>query len=135
MADLGFLGVGAFGALMMGFLVAFLISAVLFYIYTAITLMFIAKKTKTTNGWMAWIPILNIYLMTKIGKVSPATLLVLVIPFIPIVNFLSGLVFAVMIVIWWWKIAEACKKPGWWGILMLVPVVNLIIMGILAWGK
>jgi hypothetical protein len=35
-------------------------------------------------------------------------------------------------VILWWKISEARGKPGWWGLLLMVPVVNFIIPGILA---
>lgn len=126
---------GAFLAAIVGFLAVFLIGVLIFYIYSALVLMAIAKKTKTPNGWMAWVPVLNIYLMTKIGKVSPWTMLGLLIVFIPFLNYIAGIVMMVLVVIWWWKIAEACKKPGWWGILMLIPIVNLIIMGILAWGK
>ncbi|MGM5483956.1 MAG: hypothetical protein ACQER9_03505 [Nanobdellota archaeon] len=49
------------------FLIAlFLILAI--YIFTSWALMSIASKTKTENKWMAWIPILNVYLMTQIGK-------------------------------------------------------------------
>ena len=33
----------------------------------------------------------------------------------------------------WWKIAEAMQKPGWAAFLMPVPVLNLIVMGVIAW--
>jgi len=26
------------------------------------------------------------------------------------------------------------RKPGWWGILIIIPVVNLIVPGYLAWS-
>ena len=32
------------------------------------------------------------------------------------------------------KIAEAVGKPNWWGILMIVPVVNLVVPGYLAFS-
>ncbi len=36
---------------------------------------------------------------------------------------------------WWWKIAEVRNRPGWWGILIIfVPIVNLVLMGMLAWS-
>ena len=35
---------------------------------------------------------------------------------------------------YWWKIAEARQKPGWYGLLMMVPIVNFVVMGMLAWG-
>jgi hypothetical protein len=31
-------------------------------------------------------------------------------------------------------IAEARGKPGWWGILMLVPLVNIVILCLLAFS-
>ncbi len=95
-----------------------------FYIYAALTLQAIAKRTNTENGWLAWIPIANIILMLNIAK-KPIWWIVLC--FIPLVNI-------VIIVIIWMEIAVACKKPNWWGILTLIPIVNLIIMGMLAWA-
>ena len=64
---------------------------ILIYAYMAYSLQTIANKTGTENGWMAWIPILNIYLMCKIAG-----------------------------------------KPGWWVLLFLIPLVNLVI-GIIIW--
>lgn len=131
----GNLGMAGLWAAIAGFLLLFFVVAVAFYIYSAFVLMAIAKKTKTPNEWMAWIPILNIYLMTQIGKTPVWTMWGLLIFLIPLFNYLSGPVTIVLVAYWWWKIAEACKKPGWWGILMVIPIVNLIFMGILAWGK
>jgi hypothetical protein len=74
----------------------------------------------------------NIYLLTKIGKVSPLTMLSLLAVFIPAVG---GLIIGGFTVYWWWNVAEKRKYPGWYGILMIVPITNLIIMGILAWSK
>jgi hypothetical protein len=103
-----------------------------FYIYGALALMYIAKRTDTANAWLAWIPIANLYLMLKIGKLHWAWIFVI---FLPIIPLLGSLLMAVAMVYIWWKIAEARNKPGWWGILMLIPIVNLILMGILAWGE
>lgn len=102
------------------------------YIYIAIALSVLAKKTKTPNGWLAWIPIANFYLVTQIAKVSGLWTLALLAGFIPIVGgwFLLG------VCIWlFWRIAEMRKLPGWISILMIVPIVNLIVLGILAWSK
>ena len=92
------------------------------YVYMAVCLMMIANKTGTANSWMAWIPILNIYLMCKVAG-KPGWWLILFL--IPIVNI-------VITIIVWMKISEARKKPGWLGILMIFPFINLIIPGILA---
>lgn len=124
-------GAGALAALS-ALLFVFVIIALAVYIYIAVALMAIAKKTKTKNGWLAFIPIANIYLMTQIGKVSGWWTLGILAGFIPLIGSLA--VAALMIYLWW-LIAEKVGKPGWWGILMIIPVVNLILIGIMAWGK
>jgi uncharacterized membrane protein YhaH (DUF805 family) len=86
--------------------------------------MTIANKTGTTNAWLAWIPIANIYLMCKVAG-KPGWWLILF--FIPIVNIVINIIV-------WMKISEARNKPGWLGILMIIPFVNLIIPGILAFA-
>lgn len=102
------------------------------YVYSALALMTIAKKTNTPNAWLAWIPIANLYLMTQIAKVPWWTFLVIFLAWIPIV----GTLLMLGVMIWWfWKISEARKRPGWWSILMLIPIVNLIILGMLAWTE
>jgi len=123
-----FAGLALVGFVMIVALVVFAI----FYVYMALALMAIAKKTKTPNGWLAWIPIANIYLMTKIGKVPAWTMLGLLALFLP---FVGGIVIMALNVYWWWKIAEARDRAGWLGLLMLVPVANVIIPGYLAWSK
>lgn len=109
-----------------------LIITIVVYIYFAIALMTIAKKTKTPNGWLAFVPIANIYLMTQIAGLPAWYTLAILLPIIPL---LGGLAMLVVMVYFWWKIAEAINKPGWWGILIIIPIVNLIIIGIMAWGK
>jgi hypothetical protein len=104
-------------------LVFFLFFAVL-YVYMALALSTIAKKTNTENPWLAWIPIVNIVLMLNIAK-KPIWWIILC--FVPLVNI-------VILIIVWMAIAEARGKPNWWGILMIVPFVNLIVPGYLAWA-
>jgi uncharacterized membrane protein YhaH (DUF805 family) len=109
-----------------GSLIVTLAIVLVVYVYYAYSLMTIADKTSTGGGWMAWVPILNIYLMCKVAG-KPAWWL-LVIMFIPIVNL-------VMIVILWMRIAEARGFPSWWGVLMIVPVINFIVPGYLAFAE
>ena len=101
------------------------------YIYMAYALMTIAQKTKTKDSWLAWIPIANLYLMTQIAKVEWWTfLIVLVAGLIPF-----GFLVSSGIMIWWWRnIAKRRNKPGWISLLLLIPIVNLIVMGIIAWS-
>ena len=102
------------------------------YIYMSIALMTIANKTKTPNAWLAWIPIVNFFLMAQIGKVPWWTALIAILS--GIVPAIGGLIFLAMWIWWWWKIAEARKKPGWFSILTILPIVNLIIIGVIAWA-
>lgn len=98
------------------------LSGIVGYVWIALCLYIIAKKTNTENPWLAWIPVANIVLACQIaGKPWWWVFLFL----IPIVNIVLGIL--VM-----WKICEVRNKPGWLALLMLVPVANLIIPGILA---
>ena len=48
--------------------------------------------------------------------------------FIPIVNIIISIIV-------WMAVAEARGKPNWIGILMIVPFVNIIIPGYLAFSQ
>ena len=102
----------------------FFLIALAFYVYMALALMTIAKKTNTENAWLAWIPIVNIFLMLNIAKKPLWWFILCLIPFVNIVIF----------IILWMAVAEARGKPSWWGILIIVPFVNLIVPGYLAWS-
>lgn len=93
------------------------------YAYSAYSLQTIAKKTKTKDEWLAWIPFANLYLITRIAKKSGWWVVLLIIP-------LVNLVFLGII---WWDIAKIRNKPGWLGILMVIPFLNFIAIGILAY--
>ncbi len=102
------------------------------YVYMAIALQTMAKKTNTKNSWLAWIPIANVYLMTQIAGISGWYTLTVLLLIIPLVGYIAML----GVMIWfWWKIAEAVKKPGWLGILIIIPFVNLVVIGYLAFSK
>ncbi|MDD5569129.1 MAG: DUF5684 domain-containing protein [Candidatus Pacebacteria bacterium] len=100
----------------------FLLVWLALYIYMAISLQVIAKKTGTSNEWMAWVPILNILLMINIAQ-KPWWWIFLFL--IPIVN----LVIAIIIFM---AIAERRGKPNWVGLLIIVPIVGIAIPGYLA---
>lgn len=116
---------GVAGAALAGatFLMLLVVFAVL-YVYLALAVQTIAKKTNTENAWLAWIPIANIILLLNIAK-KPLWWFLLCL--IPLVN----IVISIMV---WMAVAEARGKPNWWGILLIVPVVNLIVPGYLAWA-
>ena len=114
-------------ALLSGLLFFILIFAAVFYVYFALALQTIAKKTNTENAWLAWIPIVNVILLLNIAK-KPIWWIVFFI--VPILN-IAGIVIGIIL---WMRIAEVRGRPGWWGILMIVPIANLVILGLLAWS-
>jgi len=116
-AALGFAALGVF-------MLVFLVIGLAIYVYIALSLSTIAKKTNTENPWMAWIPIVNIYLMVMIAKKEWWWLLLCFVPFLNIVIY----------IILWMAIAERRGKPNWWGILIIVPLVGVIVPGYLAWS-
>lgn len=95
------------------------------YIYIALCLQNIARKTDTPNGWLAWIPIANLYLLCKLGG-KPGWWLILL--FIPIVNIIIQFIV-------WIGIANQRNKPVWLGVVWFIPVLNLITTGILAFSE
>jgi len=111
-------------AIFAGVMIFTLIISLAFYIYIAIALMKIAKKAGVSNGWFAWVPILNVILMLQIARKPMWWLLMF---FIPVIN----IVFTVLV---WMEIAKAVGKPEWWGILTIVPFVNIIVPGYLAFS-
>ena len=123
-------GLGGLGAAALGFGLLVLLAL---YIYYALALMTIARKLKTEPAWLAWIPLANVYLVWKISK-TPTWSGILwivgaVLSWVPLV----GLLPAAMMIFWFWKIAEMRNYPGWISILLLVPLANLVVPGLLAW--
>lgn len=116
---------GAAGAgLLAGILLFELILGAVGYIYVALALQTIANKTNTANAWLAWIPLVNIFLMVNIAQKPGWWFILCLIPFVNIVMF----------IIIWMAIAERRGKPSWWGIMLIVPVMNIIMPGYLAWS-
>ncbi|OGF48232.1 MAG: hypothetical protein A2231_04305 [Candidatus Firestonebacteria bacterium RIFOXYA2_FULL_40_8] len=116
---------GGMMAMMGAFFVFFLFLGIAVYVFMAICLQTIAKKTNTENAWLAWIPVANIFLVANIAK-KPVWWAILC--FIPIINIVAGIVLAI-------GVAEARGKESWMGILMIIPGVNLIVLGYLAFSN
>ncbi len=106
----------------LAWLIFMLISGVLFYGYYAITLMMIARKTKTPGAGLAWLPILNLFLMCQIGRRSGWWILLCLVPLINL--------FALAVI--WMSIAEMSGKPAWIGAIAIIPLVGLLIPAYLA---
>ncbi len=112
-----------YGSLLASLGIALAIGAVL-YVYFASMLMIIARKTATPSGWMAWVPIANLVLMCRIARSSYVWV---ALGLIPVVNLIA-------LAVLFMGIATRCGKPSWIGLLILIPVLNLLVPAYLAFG-
>ena len=99
------------------------------YIYSSWALMVIGNRLNMENSWFAWVPILNLVMLAKIGDINPWTILLVI---IPVVNVFYLIYFSAVSSM---KMTEKLGLDKYLGLLMFVPLVNYILMGYLAWGK
>lgn len=121
----------------LAFLAAFaMVAIVIFlavYVYMAFAWMTIARKLGYDKPWIAWIPLVNFFLLPILAKKEWAWGFILL---VPIVN----IVFAT---IWTWNIYEQRKYPGWLSLVGLggfIPFLQwlagpaaMVIQGLVAW--
>ena len=137
------------GQLVILFLFLLSLSFIALYVYFALVLSSIAKKTNTPKAWLAWIPIANLVLMLQIARVHWAFIFLFLIPWFNVIAFA-----------WvWWELSERRGFPGWYGLLATIPlplhlililslltagyalfvllvfVTNLIFLGVIAWSE
>lgn len=128
--------IAGFIALFFAFLIFMLLFVIACYIYSSLAFVAIAKKARYYNPSIAWIPVVGPALIaSKTAKMPWWPILLLIGTIIPIIGGLFCLAFAIFSIIWMWKTFEVIGKPGWWAILLLIPIVNLIMLGIAAWSK
>lgn len=92
-----------------------IVLAVVLYFVEVIPIYTIARKCGQEYAWLAWVPIADAWLLFDLAGLPIEYMLGLLIPGLNLV--LVGFV--------WWQIAENTNKPGWIGLLMLIPLVNL----------
>lgn len=113
---------GPVAAMLAGFMMFFVIFIVVLYVYYSLCLFRIAKKLNIEAAWIAWIPVIQIWIIVVAsGKPGWWILLLLFIPFVNIYL--------------WICITENLGKNKWLGLLMLLPLVDMIFLGILAFSK
>lgn len=105
-------------------LVAGLVVAGVLHVWFAILLMVLAGKTGTRNGWVALLPFFNLFLMCSIGRRSWGWVFAMFVPFLNLIAFAYI----------WGGIAAARGQSPWLGLLMLVPLLNLLLPLILCFG-
>ena len=121
-----------------GILLIALVVGVAVYLYFSFALMTLAKKMQTERPWLAFIPVANFYLMSKMAKMHWWPVLLVFGTLFSGVNEIFSFALSVFVVIWMWKIFKEFKKPGWWAILIIIPILWIVygvLLGMTAWGK
>jgi len=125
-------------AMAIGFLVMFMIFGIAIYVYMSLVYMNIAKKAQYSSPGIAWLPIVGPALISsKIAEMHWWPILLLIGFIIPVLGMFFSLAFAVFMIIWTWKMFEKFDKPGWWAIICIIPLLNIVyfvFLGIVAWG-
>lgn len=89
-----------------------------FYVVYTLPLFLIAWKSEHPMSWLAFVPIANIWLMLDMADLPfPYAILL----FIPIAGVMA---FQALV---WWHLSENTNKPGWLGLLMVMPFLNLFV--------
>jgi len=91
---------------------------IVFYFFLSFCIMKIAGKTGTDGAWMAFIPLLQLVLILRIGD-KPVWYVILF--FIPIVN----LILSVMIWVW---VAEALGRSPVWAALASISGIGMLFL-------
>ena len=86
----------------------------------------VARKTNNADrAWWAWLPVMQVLLILKAASVEWWWIFLFLIPFVNI---------AVAIYVWV-RVAKALSKHPVWGVLMIVPGVDLFVLAYLAFSK
>lgn len=94
-----------------------------FFIYEA------AKRLNVTNKWMAWIPIVNLYLISVMAGRKPSEFWLAL-----IFGCFCGIVWLIFLIVWWMEIAKRLGRSPVLGVFAAIPYIGPIFMGIIAFG-
>jgi tetratricopeptide (TPR) repeat protein len=113
------------GSFLAGFFLIALAIGIASYVYGALCLFLIAKKRDVAYPWTAWIPLVQVWpFVGSAGK--PAWWIILL--FIPLVNIIISIYL-------WICITKYLGRNKWLGLLMILPLINFVFLGILAFSK
>ena len=125
-----------FLALLAAFALFTFFAFVVLYIYMGFAFMAIGKKAKLETPALSWIPFVGPMIIAyQASKMHWWPWLLYIGIILPFLNILASLALTVVFIVWLWKTYEAINKPGWWALLIPIPVVGLVFMGVAAWSK
>lgn len=109
------------------YLIVSILLAVASYIFYGLSLSKIGKELGYKDTWFAWIPILNLIMLFKLGNQNPWLLLLFLIPGI------GGLIILILTAV---AIANISEKRGYekiLALLVLIPFGMFVLLYLLAW--
>ncbi len=124
--------------------------SLLIYFYTTLALHIIGKKRGVSYAWTVWIPLVNsitglLVLIASAGRPLwwvvffflpfAASVGAVFLPVLSVVSLVLSLGVIVLVVVLWMDISRALGLNRWLGLLILLPVANLIFMGYLAFKR
>jgi hypothetical protein len=131
-----------------GMMMTFIVALVLFgHFYYALCLYLICRKVEVGHGWLAWVPVVNFFPLVRAAGKSGWWSIPLLAPMLgsipqvaqnpSVMLVLFGmLVFdLVFIVVLWVRICHNLWINKWFGLLVLIPPVHMILMGYLAFRE
>jgi hypothetical protein len=124
------------------------------YLYFCLCIFLIARKLNVPLSWIAWVPIVNIF-WPLIGSARKPLLWgiisLLVIPllggilgtllapvnpmFTVLITGIAGLVALVAYIYLWMLVTENLGRNKWLGLLIILPIIQLVFIGVLAFSK
>jgi hypothetical protein len=103
----------------------FAYGAILVYVFAAIGLTMLSARLGMRGGWMAWVPILNLYLLCRMARSSAAWILPALIPVIGLaaLSYLGG------------RVASRLRRPVIVGVMFGMPFIGALLPIALALGS
>jgi hypothetical protein len=126
-----------------GMLAFGLVIGIALWVFISLAFMKIAKRLGQSMAALAWIPWIGpLIVVYRASGMHWWPWLLIIGFFIPFLNLVASVVFAIFAIIWMWKTMEAIGRPGWWALLIaLLPIIpaigfiiSLVLIGMAAWG-
>jgi hypothetical protein len=112
---------------------------VVFYLYLSLCLFLIARRLAISDAWIAFVPDINLLTLVRAaGMPQWWTAIMFILMFLtltPVFGIIFSLLFDACFVYSWMLITHNLGKNRWLGLLMIVPIANIIFPGFLAFSK
>lgn len=125
-------------AALAGMFVLLFIVAIAGYLISAFFLMKIFDKAGVEGKWRAWVPVYNSVVFTKLGDLSPWTILIawgaaILLSWVPVIGQILPILPGIVLLLAAWRVGLKLQKEPVW--LVLAFFLSIVWLGILAFDK